>query len=126
MKSIDKQAGWSMWSLIVWLGLVMLFATVGMKLVPVYFENSNVKNAMEVAFENAGNPKTMTKSSYVRALTDQLYLDGDHQAIDYRNDVFFKRGRNKVDVTIAYERIVPLFFNINFLLDFEDTATAEF
>jgi len=123
MKRIDKQEGWTMWGLIFSLMLVVFFGYIIMQLVPVYTENSNIKRAMDVALDNSGTAQSLSKSNYTRALRKQLYIDGNHNSIDYKDDIMFKRKSGVVKIDLDYERIVPLFFNISLKLDFRNTVS---
>ena len=122
----QKQAGMTMWGIIFLLSMLVFFGYIIMQLVPVYSENSNVKNAMEVAFDNSGNVRTVSKSSYLKAVQRQLYLDGAHKSVDFKKDLNFKRDKKGVTASIAYERIVPLFHNINLMVDFDEAVTRNY
>jgi len=123
MKKIAKQDGWTMWGLIFSLLIVGFFAYIIMRLVPVYSEYNNIETAMDLALVNSGTPQSMSKSNYTRLLRKQLYIDGDHNAIDYKDDIMFKRKSGVVKIDLAYERIVPLFANISLKVDFQNSVT---
>lgn len=125
-KNAQKQGGWTMWGLIIVLGLIIFFGYIIMKLVPVYSQHSNLKNAVEVSFDDSGNLKTMQRSAFIRSLRKQLYIDGSHKAVDYKNDVTFKRGRKGVTVNLDYDRKVPLFYNISLAVDFNESMTRDY
>lgn len=127
IKNFQKQGGWTMWTLLVSLGLLVFFGYIIMKLVPAYSENASIKNAMEIAFENSGNPRTMNKNTYIRAFRKQLYVDlVDDRFLDFKNDVSFKRNKNGVTVGVDYEKVLPLFYNINLMLDFSESINEKF
>lgn len=117
MQNIKSQGGWTFWSMMFTLGVLGFFAYVGMQLVPVYSANSNVKNAMKVSLKNIDVRKA-TRSQVIKGVKAQLYLDGGSKFIDYKNDLEVVRDRNKLTVSINYQRIVPLFSNISILADF--------
>ena len=54
-----KQEGWTMLGLVLVIAVVMFFAYIVMKLVPVYLDNEEVKHAMEVGLAH-GDPKLQT------------------------------------------------------------------
>jgi len=116
--NIKRQQGWTMWSLLFVLGVLMLFAYVGMQLVPVYGANGNIVNAMERSVDNKDLRK-ITRAEIIRSMNSQLYLDGTHELLDYKNDLKVSRNRNKFIVQVSYERKVPLFFNISVAADFK-------
>lgn len=117
MQNIKAQGGWTFWSMVFTLGVLGFFVYVGMKLVPIYSGNSNVKNAMKVSLKNVDVRKA-TRSQVVKGMKGQLYLDGGGPDIDYKEDLKIVRDRNKLTVSIDYQRIVPLFSNISILVDF--------
>lgn len=122
----SRQQGWTIWSLLFSIAVVMFFAYVGMKLVPVYSSNNNIKNAMEVAFENSGSVRSLQRSEYINKLNRQLYLDGTHKLIDFKKELTFTKAKNNVTARVDYFREVPLFFNISLKVDFINEVTKTF
>ncbi len=115
---IKRQQGWTLWSLLFVLGVLLFFAYVGMQLVPVYGANGNIVNAMERSVDGQ-DLRRITRAEIIRKMNSQLYLDGTHQLLDYKNDLKVSRNRNKFVLQVNYERKIPLFFNISVAADFE-------
>lgn len=115
--NIKRQQGWTLWSLLFVLGVLLFIAYVGMQLVPVYGANSNIVNAMERSIDQQDLRK-ITRAEVIRKINSQLYLDGTHQLLDYKNDLKVSRNRNQFILQVTYERKVPLFFNISVAADF--------
>jgi hypothetical protein len=80
--NIYKQRGSSMWLLMMGLGVITFFAYVGMKMVPVYLNNTEIKNAMQIALDKQ-NVRTISRTSVYRVMEKQLYLDGVHNQADW-------------------------------------------
>jgi len=106
------------------LGVLLFFSYVGFQLVPVYAANENVMNAMERSLDDA-DLRTINRSAIVRKMDAQLYLDGSHQLINYRNDLKVKRSRKVLILEAKYQREIPLFFNLSILAKFDNKIERE-
>jgi len=126
MKMKSSQEGWTMWSLLIALTLVVFFGYMVMKLAPLYTANSQLKSAMDRSFDKVGNVRTMSKSLYLRTLQKQVDLDQSYVPIDFSRDISFKRDNGRVFITVKYDRVEHLFHNINLKLDFEETVSRPF
>lgn len=114
-----KQAGWTFWSLLFTLGVVGLFAYVGMQLVPVYSGSNNLYNAMKQSVDGKDLRK-VTRRNIINDLNKQLYLDGNDELIDLNDkDVLkIRRARGQFTIEAEYVQKVPLFFNLSIAADF--------
>jgi len=121
---IKSQSGWTFWSMLFVLGVLLFFSYVGFQLVPVYAANENVLNAMERSLDDA-DLRTINRSAIVRKMEAQLYLDGSHQLINYRNDLKVKRSRKMLILEAKYQREIPLFFNLSMLAKFDNKIERE-
>jgi hypothetical protein len=121
LKNIKRQGGWTFWSLLFVLLTVFFFAYVGMQLVPIFTENKNVKNAMQLAIDNVDSRKA-TRQQIVRKLQDQLYLDGSHDLLDYKTDLKLSRTRKELIIETHYRREIPLFFNVGVYANFDNVV----
>jgi len=124
LSSISRQEGWTMWSLMFILGVIALFAYIGLQLFPIYTTNANVENAMKVAIDNLDKSK-VNRAAIVRTLNNQLYLDGADSLLDYKNDLEIKRTQRELIVNINYERKVHLFFNLSLVATFENEVKRQ-
>ena len=123
-QNFRKQQGWTMWSLAFTLGTIMFFAYVGMQLVPVYSANENVRKAMSNSVQNA-DLRTITRSKVIRKISDQLYLDGSHELLDYKTDIKMSRNRSTFTLIADYAREIPLFFNLSIKAKFDTTIECD-
>jgi hypothetical protein len=92
-----------------------------MQLAPIFAENKNVENAMQLAIDNVDPTKT-NRRQVVRKLQNQLYLDGSHALLDYKTDLKFTRSRKKFIIETHYRREVHLFFNIGVFVTFDNVV----
>lgn len=120
-RNIQRQQGWTFWSLLFTLSVLMFFAYIGMQLVPVYSANENIKNAMERSVEDVDLTK-VNRTTIVRNLNAQLYLDGSHNLLDYKTDLEVRRTKEIFSVETHYQREIPLFYNIHMLVKFDNVV----
>ena len=118
-QKFNKQTGWTFWSMFFVLGVILLFSYVGFQLVPVYSANENVLNAMERSLDDV-DLRTVNRAAIVRKMDSQLYLDGSHELINYRNDLKVKRSRKQFILQTTYQREVPMFFNLFLVAKFDN------
>jgi len=122
LSNIQRQDGWTMWSLSFVLGVIVLFAYIGLQLFPVYTSNSNVKNAMKIAMDNL-DKNNVNRASVIKSIDTQLYLDGSSTLLNYNEDLKIERTRRELIIKINYERRIPLFFNLSLVASFENEET---
>ncbi len=116
--NINRQGGWTFWSLTFTLGVLAFFSYVGMQLVPIYSANNNIENAMERSVEDADLRK-VGRAQIIKKMDQQLYLDGSHKLLNYKEDLELKRSRNKLTLQVTYERRVPIAGNIGIVVSFD-------
>ena len=114
-----KQEGWTLLGLLIVLGVIMFFAYIIMKLVPVYMDNEEVKHAMEVGIAQ-GNPTTMSRNVIIKNMYNQMVVDDTDTLTDWKKAVTYKKTRDRIVFSIKYSRVVPLFNNISLLIDFNN------
>ena len=120
----NAQSGWTFWSLLFVMGVMLFTAYVGMQLVPVYSSNENIKNAMENAIADK-NLLRINRNSIVKGMKAQLFLDGNNKVINYATDVTVERSERQFIFTTSYEREVPLFFNLSLLVRFDNVIERD-
>lgn len=118
LKNIKRQGGWTFWSLTFTLGVLAFFSYIGMQLVPIYSANSNIENAMEQSVDGA-DLRAIGRAQIIRDMNKQLYLDGAHELLNYKEDLDVKRSRDKLTLQITYEQRVPIAGNINLVVSFD-------
>ena len=123
-KKIDQQKGWTLWSLIFVIGVLILFTYVGFQLVPVYTTNSNIQKAMQLSLDNVSSSK-VSRAAIIKTIDAQLYLDGTHELLDYKTDLDVKRTQRELVVQVNYERRVELFYNLSLVATFENEVKKD-
>jgi len=126
LKSLQYQRGATFWSMCFVLAVLGLFAYVGMQLVPIYTVNSNVKNAMNLTLDDSEiDLQAATRSQIEERMDKQLYLDGSHNVLNYKKDLKIRRSDQKFILETSYTRIVPLFFNLSLMAEFNNVVERE-
>ena len=126
LKSLHYQRGATFWSMTFVLAVLGFAAFVGMQLVPVYNANGNIKNAMSLTLDDFGADLMTAKRSQIQDRMDnQLYLDGSHNVLNYKKDLKMRRSDQKFILETSYTRIVPLFFNLSLLVEFENIVERD-
>ena len=118
-KNTRRQAGWTFWSMLFVMGVILFFTYIGMQLVPVYIANSNVVNAMRRSMEEVDLTK-VTRAQIIRKINAQLYLDCSHELLNYKTDLKVRRSRKSVTVETHYRREIPLFYNLSLVASFDN------
>jgi hypothetical protein len=123
--NIKRQGGWTFWSLTFTLSVLAFFSYVGMQLVPIYTANSNVENAIERSVDGV-NLRTVGRAEIIKKMDKQLYLDGSHKLLNYKEDLVIKRSRTLFTLQVNYERKVPIVGNISILAEFSPEMECSF
>lgn len=118
IRSLERGA--TMWSMITIAVLVVLFALLLMKIIPPYLSDLKIKSALD-SIARQGQSSSMSNREILIALEKRFDIDSVTH-VNVREDVTIeRRGRAKV-ITIEYEALVPLIFNISALLEFNHSA----
>lgn len=123
-KKIEQQKGWTLWSLIFVIGVLILFTYVGFQLVPVYTTNGNITKAMQLSLDNVSSGK-VSRAAIIKTIDAQLYLDGTHELLDYKTDLDVKRTQRELVVQVNYERRVELFYNLSIVATFNNEVKKD-
>jgi len=125
MQNFKSQAGMTMWGLMYTLGTLGFFAYVGMQMVPLYSANQAVRNAM-VRSMDGKDVRKASRAQIIKSMQQQLYLDGNHELLDYNKDLKVTRDRTKLSIAVNYARNVPLFSNISVVADFKPVINCDY
>lgn len=117
---IRKQKGLTLIGFGIVLVLVVFFAYIGMRLVPLYLEYHAVVGAMERLQEDpmAGR---LSPAAIRERIMRSLYVSYASDNIE-RNDIQIKR-QDGVQVRVAYEVRRPMVGNIDVIVSFDRTVT---
>jgi len=113
-----RQRGLSLISFIFTAAVITIFAAVGFRVAPAYFEYFAVQKALESTLED----DTATNATRVRTVLDNRlsaqYVDAIRAA-----DVQVTRDGNAIVATIEWQRVLHMVGNASILLEF--TAQAQ-
>jgi len=115
-----KQKGLTLIGFGLVLVLVVFFAYIGMRLVPLYLEYHAVVNAMEVLQDDPMAAK-LSPGAIRERIMRSLYVSYASDNIQ-RNDISIKR-QDGVQVRVAYEVRRPMVGNVDVIVSFDRTVT---
>ena len=114
-----RQEGWTLLGMLIVISVVMFFAYITIRLIPVYLDNEEVKHAMEVGLSK-GDPATMNRTQIISNMYNQMVIDDTDYLTDWKKAVTYKKTRDGVMFATTYQRVVPLFYNISLQIDFHN------
>lgn len=123
VKKINKQAGWTVWSLLFILVVLGFSALVAMKLVPIYNANSNLVNAMKISVRDS-DIRTVSRSRIIKMMRRQMSLDGSNRNFDFANNFKVVRNRNNLILSLDYESKASLISNVGIYVSFKPVLTC--
>ncbi len=118
--NIRKQKGASMWMLVFGSALIVLFALVTMKLVPAYLDNNKVVSALESLKDQPGVGR-WTRRQILDRVDNTLYIDLASDLLNLNEALVITKSKSMRVISIDYERVIPMAYNISALLDFENS-----
>lgn len=119
--SVRRQAGWTVWGLIAVMALVGFFALLFLKLFPPYHDNYKLNKALQTVAAEPGMA-VGGRRAIMRKLDKILYLDYAHKVVDLNDTLRIEKKNDRMILTINYEVVVPLAYNISALLEFNNRA----
>ena len=117
---IRKQNGLSIIGFLMVLSLVIFFAYIGMRIVPIYLEYYSVVSAMNGVAAERGSAQLPPQEIRLRIL-NRLYVSYASGDNVQESDIKILR-RNGVAIRIAYEVRKPLIGNLDVVAKFDRTA----
>jgi hypothetical protein len=119
MRFAQRQRGLGFFGVLVLLIAIVFVAIVGMKLVPAYIEFYTIKKAV-TGMTQSGELRGATVADVRRAFDRRAAVD-DITALRPEDLEITKEG-NDIVVSFAYEKRIPLFYNISVLIDFAGSS----
>ena len=98
---------------------IIFLAIIGMKMVPAYLEYFAIKQAV-AAITQGGQLRSATVADVRKAFELRQAVD-DFTAVGPKDLEITKDG-NEIVVSFAYEKRIPLFYNISILIDFAGSS----
>ena len=115
--SKSRQHGITLVGLIFVLAVVGMVGILGLKVVPTALEFMAVKKAMTAA-KAAGNTPTEIRSSFDKQ-ANTGYIDSVSG-----KDLEFSKDGDQTEISIAYQKKIPLFGPASLLIDYEATTAS--
>jgi hypothetical protein len=122
--NFNRQGGWSFWSLMFTLSVVVFFSYIGMQLVPLYSGNTNIEKAMTGSVEGQDLRK-INRAQIIRKMNQQLYLDSSHKILNYKTDLVIKRTRSELTIQTVYNRQIPITSNMSLVVAFDNKLECD-
>jgi hypothetical protein len=120
MLSREKQQGMTFWGLLVVAAVFIFFVVLFFKLLPPYIEHAKVKTALE-NIAHQPNASSMEKAE-VRSAVERRFNIDDVNDVDLSKSLFVEKKPGSMIIRIAYERRVPLAYNVTALIEFDDSV----
>lgn len=123
LMTLKKQRGLGFWSFVWSAAVVVLVAVLLIKTIPVYVDNMKLRRVLE---DLADQPNIMQthRLEMIRSLERKLYIDYAHEIVDIKKAFKVKNLKGKRELSIDYERVVPLAYNASLLFDFKNHVTV--
>jgi hypothetical protein len=116
---MGRQGGMSGIAILVILILVVFGALIGMKVTPAYIEYFTIKKAI-AAITQSGELRGGSVAEVRRAFENRANID-DITSVQPQDLEITKDG-GEVVISFAYEKRIPLFYNVSLLIDFAGSS----
>lgn len=115
-----KQSGLGMIGVLFLCVAIVIGAIGGMKVVPAYLEYFNIKKAVKGIVQSGQAAKSTPGE--IRELFERRRAIDDFDSVTGRDLQITKSG-NDVEISYSYQRKIPLFANVNLLIDFSGSSS---
>ena len=116
---MKKQRGVALSGLLLWGIIIVFVALLGMKVAPECIDYFNaVKSVKAISKQSAGKTVTEIRSSFDR------YAEINQITAVKGVDLDISKDGNEVVIAFAYERRIPLFYNVSLLIDFQGSSSG--
>lgn len=116
MKLRKQQQGLTMISILFLMAIVIFFIVLGMKIGPVYLENSSIKGILESLPSNR-SLKTSTPKKIRRVIAKKFNINSIY---NYDKYVSVKKKGGKITVTMPYEVRKNVVGNLDVIMAFDE------
>lgn len=101
--------------------VLIAIALLVMKLTPHYMNNAKLVAALEYVTSDS-RTANMTRREILREMKNKLYIDYGDELINLDESLVIEKRRGGMTLSLDYEVVVPLVYNISALLDFSNSA----
>ena len=116
---MNSQRGLALSSLLFWGIIIALLAVLGMKVGPEYLEYYKIMKSVKSISAGASGQTVPA----IRAAYDK-YADVNYITTLKGADLDISKDSNGVIIAFAYERRIPLFYNVSLVIDFEGSSSG--
>lgn len=117
-----RQSGISLIGFIIILGVIGIFAYLGMKVFPAYSEYYSVLSAMESVAREPGSAR-WTPNEILGSLEKRMYINYVSDNHVTRRNFQIKKSGNGYTLSVKYEVREQLVYNLDYVAKFERTVT---
>lgn len=114
---MNKQRGLALSGLLLWGIIITLVAVLGMKVGPEYLEYYRIYQSVNKVAAGASNQTVAEIKAAFDRSADVNYI-GQFKG----SDLDISKENNSVVISFAYERRIPLFYNVSLVIDFEGSS----
>jgi hypothetical protein len=116
---LTNQRGVAISGLLFWGVIIALVALLGIKLAPEYLTYFKILKATKaVAISSSGKTVPEIRASFGK------YMEVEHVSTITPADLDISKEGNDIVIGFAYEKRIPLFYNISLLIDFEGSSAG--
>ncbi len=116
---MKKQAGVALSGLLLWSVILVLVAVLGMKVAPTFIEYQKILKDAKATVNQVGPEATVPD---VRRTFDKF---AEIDMLDFKSsDLDVSKDGGKIVIEFAYEKRIPLFWNVSLLIDYKGSTTG--
>ena len=116
---MNNQRGVAISGLLTWGIVIALVAVLGMKVVPEYIEYYKIlKSVKSISGDAAGKTVPEIRAAYAK------YAEVNYITTLKGTDLDISKDQSGVVIAFAYERRIPLFYNVSLIIDFQGSSSG--
>ena len=116
-----RQRGMTFISWLLVLGIVGIFATIALTLIPIYIEHYSVKHVL-AQFENDRDLAKKSTGELRELMKKRLKINGVY-GFDVKESLKVERDKDRVTVRVLYEVRRPVMGNVDLVVHFDDAVS---
>ena len=116
---MNNQRGVALSGLLFWGIIIVFVALLGMKVAPEYLTYFKIVKATKaVAASSSGKTVPEIRAAFGK------YMDVEHVSTISPTDLDISKEGNDIVISFAYEKRIPLFYNVSLLIEFQSSSTG--